>query len=430
MEKVEVEFVSRKTIKPSSPTPHHLLHYQLSFLDQISPPVYIPLVLFYSAETNRETRLDRADISTRLKSSLSETLTRYYPLSGRLRDKLAVECTDEGVPFLETRVMCRLSDMVQNQDTLELRKLVPFAINAADDVILGVQFNVFEYGGIAVGICLSHKVADGLSVFVFVRTWAAICRGEVNVVSPEFLSATLFPPKDLSGYEPSTGIVTENIVSKRFVFKSNGIELLKAKYSAGIDSLNQRPPTRVEALSTFIWSRFASSTQVFSQAAKLCFLVHAVNLRTKFDPPLTEHSFRNLYRVAITFLSPGMNGGCGDLVPRVRETIAGIDRAYVERLREGDEHLSFINQASEMYREGEMISLNVTSWCRFSIYEADFGWEKPTWVGSPALPYRNLVVLMDMKSGDGIEAYIHLKEEDMVKFESDEELQKYIAGTA
>ncbi|OWM89721.1 hypothetical protein CDL15_Pgr024469 [Punica granatum] len=390
---------------------------KLSFLDQISPPVYIPLVLFYSGETDGETRLYRADISTRLKSSLSETLTRYYPLSGRLRDNLAVECNDEGVPFLETRVVCRLSDMVQNPDTLELRKLVPFVINAADDVILGVQFNVFECGGIAVGICLSHKVADGLSVFVFIRTWAAICRGEVNVVSPEFLSATLFPPKDLSMYEPSTGIVTENIVSKRFVFKSNGIELLKAKYSAGIDSLNQRPPTRVEALSTFIWSRFASSTQVFSQAAKLCFLLHAVNLRTQFDPPLTEHSFGNLCRVAITFLSPGMNGGCGDLVTRVRETIAGIDRAYVERLREGDEHLSFINQASEMYRKGEMISLNVTSWCRFSIYEANFGWGKPTRVGSPALPYGNL-------------AYIHLKEEDMVKFESDEELQKYIAGIA
>ncbi|OWM89725.1 hypothetical protein CDL15_Pgr024473 [Punica granatum] len=225
--------------------------------------------------------------------------------------------------------------------------------------------------------------------------------------------------------------MTEDVACKRFVFRSHVIELLKAKYGAGIDLQNHRPPSRVEALSTFIWSRFAASTKVFSRPERLCFLLHTVNLRTKFDPPLPEHSFGNLYRMAFTFLSaPNTGEECSDLLPRVRETIAAIDRAFIERLRKEDEHLSFLNEASGMHLQGELLSLNFTSLCRFPIYEADFGWGKPMWIGSPALTFKNLVAFMDTESGDGIEAYIHLTEEDMVKFESDEELQKYISATA
>ncbi|ONI30186.1 hypothetical protein PRUPE_1G235900 [Prunus persica] len=45
--KVEVEVISKEIIKPSSPTPDHLRYLQLSFLDQLAPPVYNPFVLFY-----------------------------------------------------------------------------------------------------------------------------------------------------------------------------------------------------------------------------------------------------------------------------------------------------------------------------------------------------------------------------------------------
>lgn len=218
-----------------------------------------------------------------------------------------------------------------------------------------------------------------------------------------------------------------DLILARFIFGSDKIEALKAKHGAGIDFQNQRPMSRVEVLSAFIWSRFASSTKVFSEPDRTCFLVHAVNLRTKFEPPLPLHSFGNLYRIAPTLLPP--NTGCSDLVLRVRESIAGIDRDYTERLRDGTEHLSFINRAMDMYLKGDKVFFNFTSLCRFPLYDTDFGWGKPAWVGSPALTFKNLVVFMDTKSGDGVEANITLAEEDMAKFECDEELQKYTFPT-
>ncbi|KAM2606684.1 hypothetical protein TB2_035341 [Malus domestica] len=65
-----------------------------------------------------------------------------------------------------------------------------------------------------------------------------------------------------------------------------------------------------------------------------------------------------------------------------------------------------------------------SSWCRFSFYEADFGWGKPSWVSVRSL-YKNTILLMDMRDGDGIEASLTLKEDDMAQFENSEELLAY-----
>ena len=46
---------------------------------------------------------------------------------------------------------------------------------------------------------MSHKIADALSFFVFLKIWAATISGlgDDDIESPQFEAATLFPPKDL-----------------------------------------------------------------------------------------------------------------------------------------------------------------------------------------------------------------------------------------
>ena len=110
MAEVQVEIVSKATIKPSSPTPNELKHYKFSLLDEMAPPpsIYVPVVLFYSASEK-----DLPQVSQKLKTSLSEVLTLYYPLCGRIKgnkSNLYVDCNDEGVLYLEARVPSKLSD--------------------------------------------------------------------------------------------------------------------------------------------------------------------------------------------------------------------------------------------------------------------------------------------------------------------------------
>ncbi|XWS34644.1 hypothetical protein CRYUN_Cryun21dG0055400 [Craigia yunnanensis] len=426
--KLKVEVVSKEIIKPSSPTPDQLRHYQLSFLDQISPPVYNPLVLFYPM-TKSNIQVKKTKVIDHLKQSMSDALTYYYPLAGRINDNLFVDCNDEGIPFVEAQVKCKLSDVLENPVPNELNKLVPFVLDNAEELPLGIQFNVFDCGGIGIGACISHKIADALSFFTFLNTWAAFSRGdhESSIVSPEFVSAKLFPPKSTLGYEPRVGISTERIVTKRFVFSASKIQEIRAKYAKSTACAgDQKGPSRIEALSAFLWSRFVASIKAKS-IPDSCFytIVHAVNLRTRIDPPLPEHSFGNFYRIAMTV--PSINSGedCCDLVNQMRESIRKIDTEYVKQLQDGQSHLDFIQERAERFIRGEMVSFSFTSLCRFPLYKADFGWGKPIWVGSPSLTFKNLVVFMDTVSGDGIEALINLKEEDMAIFGSDEVLLAY-----
>ena len=77
------EIISRETIKPSSPTPHSQIWYKLSVFDQMSYGMYIPIILFYTSNGD-DNLVDFSHRLSGLKKSLSETLTRYYPLDERL----------------------------------------------------------------------------------------------------------------------------------------------------------------------------------------------------------------------------------------------------------------------------------------------------------------------------------------------------------
>ncbi|XP_004310026.1 PREDICTED: vinorine synthase-like [Fragaria vesca subsp. vesca] len=419
--KFEAEVISKHIIKPASPTPDHLRHYQFSFLDQISPPVYNPLLLFY--EFNAKTQPNITEISNHLKTSLAKVLSLYYPLAGRFKDNQHVDCNDNGVPYLEAQVNCKLSDVLNNPIPGELNKLMPFELDdVASKYPLGVQLNVFQCGGFAIAQCLTHKLADGLSYFTFSKTWAATAGGEPKIAQPQFISATLFPPKNLSGYDARTGI-TRNKVTKRFVFSAINIEELR-KVQANKASAH---PSRVEALSSFILSRFVEATKDIGSAEKFYRVVHAVNLRPRFEPPLPHHSFGNLYRVAMT--AP-LQISSGEPYHGIREEISKIDNAYVRKLQKGDEHLSSIKTYAKSFAKGEQVTISFSSYCRFPLYDNDFGWGRPTWVGSPALTFKNLVNFMDTREGGGIEAYISLEEEVMTKFESDVELLAYMSSSA
>ena len=426
--KVHIEVIHNETIKPSSPTPHHLRHYKLSFLDQISPPVFMPLVLFYPKEdcTNLT---NSSEQSNRIKKSLSDALTRFYPLAGRVKSNLYIDCNDEGVYYVEAKVDCQLHEFLEDPIPAELNKFLPCALDDGNELPAIVQVTLFSCGGIAVGLGISHKVADGLSFFVFLNTWAAIARGESNIASPLFDSAKLFPPKALTGFEPRTGIVKENIVAKRFVFDASAITALRAKYTDNTSIEHATRPTRIEALSAFIWSRFMASTQPKSEPNKIYTLLHAINLRTRLDPPLPNNYFGNISRIAISVPSMDADNRCSDIVNQVRNSIREVNEDYVKKLQESEGHLNFMKERAASISKGEVVPFSFTSLCRFPIYEADFGWGKPVWVGSARLTFKNLVTFFDTNSGNGIEAWVNLKEKDMAKFERDEEFLTYVLST-
>ncbi|KAL0425424.1 UNVERIFIED_CONTAM: Vinorine synthase [Sesamum radiatum] len=114
-----------------------------------------------------------------------------------------------------------------------------------------VQINLFECGGVAIGVCMSHLVADASSLVEFMNAWAATCRGENPKSAPEFgVMARYFPAQDLSdsNISPSLLMGNDKLVTKRFVFNKEKLAALKQAAATG-DGSDVKDPTRVEAVS-------------------------------------------------------------------------------------------------------------------------------------------------------------------------------------
>ncbi|KAJ4845088.1 hypothetical protein Tsubulata_047759 [Turnera subulata] len=437
--KFEPELITQTIVKPSSPTPDHLRHFSLSFLDQLCPPVYYPLTFFYQAHLDtKSSNINTPEkLFNQLERSLADVLTHFYPLAGRLKDNVFIDCNDSGIPYVQARVKCYLSHFLEESKPSELNKLLPFELDGAHESLLGVQFNIFDCGGIGIGVCISHKIADASSFFTFVKTWAAATTSGSELpekLHPEFVSPALFPSTNISGYNTRSSITNQKTVGKRFVFTKASIEALIDKHfkvNTEFDENNPNP-SPVEAVSLFVWSRIVASTNPEVEPAgtgtRFYQLVHVVNFRSRMNPPLPERTFGNMQWVAATLVPAGEQ--LHSAVRKVRESINKIDNEYMKVFQEGDVFSAFKEENDKISKNGAAaaaVRFTFAGFCEFGMYEVDFGWGRPVWVGLPSvITFNNQISFCDTASGEGIEVKVQLKEEDMAKFQEDKELLEFV----
>ncbi|XP_028080693.1 vinorine synthase-like [Camellia sinensis] len=456
---MKVVVTSRQTIKPSNPTPQHLCQLKLSFLDQIQQPHFVPFIYFYASSNsglNKATNDRRR--SEKLKESLSETLSWFYPLVGRVKDNLFFDCNDEGVPFFEAQVQSSLDHVVgQSNSNSPLNCLFPYPdFDHAGDLLLAVQLNFFNCGGMAIGLCTSHKIADALSTVMFMKFWATISRGDhSNLVYPQFGSANIFPPTlnpNTNHHKHGVGTTKNKIIAKSFVFSDSAISTLKAKYTPTTPTTTvtannktiHNNPTRVEALSTFIWCRYKAATRgeaVCGEGIRYP-VVQGVNLRTRLNPPLPNSYYGNLSRFSIALLAPPTleKGAIGEdhrsLVTQMRDGIRKVNSDYVRKLQEGGGGgMGGLNSKKEEGGNkgggggGEVVLTFVfSSIARFPLYETDFGWGRPVWVTMGVVNLDHAITFLPTKSGDGIEALIFMNKGDLAKLETDKEFLSFVSN--
>ncbi|XP_057767471.1 stemmadenine O-acetyltransferase-like [Salvia miltiorrhiza] len=430
---MKIEVVCKEVIRPSSPTPTHLRDFKLSFIDERIPHFHGPLIIYYSLNENEKMKQQQQEMVGRLKSSLSDALVKFYPLAGRMKGQIFVDCNDDGILYVEAEADGRILDIIKSDPQSGLLdKLTPFITTGTLSTVeepLAVQITSFICGGIALGMCISHRIADHHSLSSFTKCWAAIARRDHSQpISPVFNSAALFPPRNTPDFRPnftspSVHPLAPKLAMKAFLFAPAAVNALKSQIT------NIANPSRVEAVTAFLWSRCAAACR--SDLSVAC---HPVNIRGKV-PDLREHSFGNLFQMI--FAENCRHGGGTswiELAGKLRAAFGALDDGYVARLlgERGHELAkeNFMEISKHLARENVEV-FRFSSLCRFPVYEADFGWGKPAWVSYAGAPNKNCVFLfesVDMRGG--VEAWVVMTRQAMERLQGDVEFLRFTSAFA
>uniref|UniRef100_A0A0D3G319 Uncharacterized protein n=1 Tax=Oryza barthii TaxID=65489 RepID=A0A0D3G319_9ORYZ len=189
MEKQQLRFNVRRRepelVGPAAPTPRETK--RLSDLDDHETlRVQVKFAFFYRAGGEH----DAAGVVRR---ALGEALVPYYPLAGRVREveerKLVVDCTGEGVLFVEADADVRLEELEEDGDGGgELRPPFPSMDQLLLDVegsgggVLGsplllVQVTRLLCGGFVLAVRVNHTMCDAIGAAQFLLAVGELARG-------------------------------------------------------------------------------------------------------------------------------------------------------------------------------------------------------------------------------------------------------------
>ncbi|TKV94092.1 hypothetical protein SEVIR_9G271200v4 [Setaria viridis] len=168
-------------VAPAAPTPRELK--LLSDIDdQESVRLHVPAILLYR---RNEAMVGRDPVQV-IRDAVARALVHYYPLAGRLREvdggKLAVDCTGEGVLFIEADADVRLEHLGEPllppfPCLQELLFDVPGSFAIVDAPLMLFQVTRLACGGFVLAVRVNHTMADGLGMVQFGAAVAELARG-------------------------------------------------------------------------------------------------------------------------------------------------------------------------------------------------------------------------------------------------------------
>ncbi|XP_022156211.1 spermidine hydroxycinnamoyl transferase-like [Momordica charantia] len=418
---------SSSTIIPSHPTPHRTL--ALSESDQAMLDGYSFTIYVYKKAFDH---LDASSLAMdSMRNSLSKILVPYYPLAGRLRwidgGRLELDCCGAGVRFIEAEAFAdaKLDDYGDFAPSDATRQLVPKPDHRApieDQPLVLVQVTRFSCGGIVIGTAISHFVVDGISAIMFVNLWASITQGEKTIESiipkwpnheRDFLQPVLDPPRFHHREYESPPLLIGRSDVKEERSKETTVALLKLakhqheklkKMANEGSATPQRPYTRFEAVGGHIWACVckARSNTTRCESDQPTVALITASIRQRIRPPPPERFCGNAILLTVTPICK-----FGDLIKNPLSYAAGNIREGTWKLT--DEYIksaiSFLaSKENELVKECYQTevtpfwgnpNLDLGCWTSMPIYDADFGWGRPSYVGpTPLVVEDGLSIIM------------------------------------
>ncbi|KAF0892996.1 hypothetical protein E2562_021298 [Oryza meyeriana var. granulata] len=382
-------------IAPAEPTPRGLR--RLSDIDdQGSFRFYRSVIYFYESggrggPTSTRGVVDPARV---IRDALAAALVHYYPIAGRIRElpdrKLVVDCTSEGVSFVEADADVALEEF---GDALcppipcagELLSL-PESNSAVvtNRPLLYVQVTRLKCGGFVFGTQICHNLVDAAGITQFLQAVGELAQGmAAPSIRPlwarELLDARGQPRPAFHHpeYEPASDEANDKLrpgdelVHRKFLFGPGDIAALR----------DQLPPrlrprcSRFLLLSAFTW-RCRTAALGYAPGDEVRFMF-VVNGRGR--SPLPEGFYGN----ALTFGVARTTAGelCSGPLSRAVELIASARaRAMADGYAQSAADALVLRGRPRFTTARTYL---VTDLTKSPLHEVDLGWGRPLY-GGPA----------------------------------------------
>ncbi|KAK4430470.1 Benzyl alcohol O-benzoyltransferase [Sesamum alatum] len=310
----KVQRQNPELIPPAKPTPHEFK--PLSDIDdQEGLRFQLPAIQIFP----KNPAIDGKYLVKVIRDALAKALVFYYPFAWRLREmagrKLVVECTGEGILFIEADADVSLQQL---GDALhppfpcveELLYDVPGSSGIVDCPLLLIQVTRFRCGGFIIGIRFNHTMSDAFGLFRFLSTVAELAGGaQIPSVLPvwqrHLLSARDRPRVSYAHHEydniPDTNetlIPLVDMVQRSIFFGQAEISALRGRLRPHL-----RRCTTFELLAACVGRcrTIALSPDPDEEVRILCF----VNGLRLFNPPLPAGYYGNAVATPVAISTAG-----------------------------------------------------------------------------------------------------------------------------
>ncbi|CAN0924175.1 Benzyl alcohol O-benzoyltransferase [Linum grandiflorum] len=305
--KFKVQRSEPELVGPAKQTPHEMK--PLSDIDnQEGFRFHIPVIQFY----NYQPSMSGKDPVAVIRRALADALVPYYPFAGRMREgpnrKLMVECTGEGVLFIEADADVRLSDFGQTiRPPFSCIKELLFDVPGSSDILhaplLLIQVTRLKCGGFVFAIRLNHCMSDAVGLVQFMTAVAEIARGATTPSTPPVWERHILNARAPSRvtcthheYEEEAATKTNSKLSEnigdRLEYRSfffGPIEL-RALISHLPRHLRRDSYSKIELINACVW-KCRTIALMRDHPDEEVFFTMIVNARFRFDPPLIPRGY-------------------------------------------------------------------------------------------------------------------------------------------
>lgn len=290
-----------------------------------------------------------------------------------------------------------------------------------------MQICYFKCGAVSLGVGVEHRVADGTSGVHFLKEWSNIARG-LDLTDQPLIDRTLLrardPPQPTFAhieYQPSPPLISESsnnediTVVGLFKMTEEQIRTLKAQSKEDGNTINY---STYEILASHVW-KCASKARSLpdDQETKLYIPTSG---RSRLQPQVSLNFFGNVVFTASTIARVGdlKSKPSWYVARKIHDAITQMKDDYLRSSIDFLELLPNISSrgcGSDVYGNPNLV---INSWSRLPIYDADFGWGRPFYMGPAGIAYDGKSFILPNPAEDGCLAVaIALQSQHMKVFE-------------